>query len=104
MPSGLGVLAEHPAALPSSLRRRIVVTGGRGSVVVVSIDDEGDELVANYVSLVKGDMTDARDMTEYTQAMHESGALRMREVDLRDVAGHNHLGAHAHAREKHLKL
>lgn len=72
--------------------------------MLISINDEGDELMAYYIALVKGDMTDARYMAEYTETVYEAGALRMREIDLRDIAGHNHLGAHAHTGEEHLEL
>ena len=47
---------------------------------------------------------DARDFTEHVAGIDEAATLRMRQVDLREIACDDHLGAHAQAGEEHLNL
>ena len=47
---------------------------------------------------------DARDFTEHVACVDEAASLRVGQVDLREVARDNHLGAYAQAGEEHLNL
>ena len=54
-----------------------------------------------FREMAKGD---ALDFTEHVACVDEATSLRMRQVDLREVACDDHLGAHAQAGEEHLYL
>src|SRR5262249_2262922 len=73
-------------------------------VLAVGLDDALHELVADDVAMVEADEADPVDALEDLWHLDQPGRLVARQVDLRDVAGDDHLGAETEAREEHLHL
>src|SRR4051794_34426984 len=73
-------------------------------VLVVGRDDPLHELVPDNVLGLEADELDVVDVLEDLRHDQQTGALIALEVDLRDVAGHDHLRVEAEAREEHLHL
>ena len=84
----------------SPRRRRARALG----VHVVGLDDPLHELVAHDVLAAEADELDALDPVEDVADDDQPRLLLARQVDLRDVAGHDHPRAEAEAREEHLHL
>src|SRR3954447_21605719 len=75
-----------------------------GAVLVVGVDDPLDELVADDVLTAEAHEVDVLEALEDLADHDEPRLLVARQVDLRDVAGHDHLRAEPEPREEHLHL
>ena len=96
------VVAEHLHVQPvHAWRRRWSAGPSRGAcargVLVVGGDDPLHELVADDVVAAEADELDAVDAGEDVAHDHEPGLLVARQVDLRDVAGDDHLASRTRA-------
>src|SRR6476619_3302609 len=78
--------------------------GGALGVLVVGGDDALDELVPHDVLAAEVHELEAVDAPEDVVDHDQARLLVAREIDLRDVAGHDHLGAEPEAGEEHLHL
>src|SRR3954466_2062596 len=110
-------IARCPSAMPaaasaaSAARRSVgssppcisISTSARG-VFVIGLDDALHELVPHHVLSPEAQELDPLDLAQDVADHHEPGALPAVEVDLRDVAGHDHLRVEAEPREEHLHL
>src|SRR4051812_37684626 len=92
------------SAAAGLLGGRAQLRRGALGVLVVGLDDPLHEAVAHDVGAAEADELDALDGGEDLADHHEPRALVAREVDLRDVAGDDHLRVEAQAREEHLHL
>jgi hypothetical protein len=73
-------------------------------VQAVGLDDALDDLVAHDVLMTEANECDAVDPGEDVAHLDEPGRLLARQVDLRDVAGHDHPRAEPEPRQEHLHL
>src|SRR6185312_12784249 len=73
-------------------------------VMFVGLHDPLHQLVPDHILVTETDEGDAVDLAEDVLHLDEPRGLLPRQVDLRDVAGDNHLGAEAEPREEHLHL
>ena len=70
----------------------------------VRFDDLLHELVAHDVALVEMHERDALDVADDPHRLDQAGRAAGRQIDLRDVARDDRLGAEAEARQEHLHL
>src|SRR5215212_5912997 len=94
-----GPLALLTPGLGLSERRRLLL-----GVLVVCGDDPLHQLVADHVLAAEADELDALHLLEDLADHDEPGALVARQVDLRDVARHDHLRVEPEPSEEHLDL
>ena len=80
-------------------RRRLLL-----GVLVVRGHDPLHELVAHHVLAAEAHELDPLDVLEDVADHEQPGALVARQVDLGDVAGHDHLRVEPEPREEHLDL
>src|SRR5436190_20340770 len=73
-------------------------------MLLVRLDDPLHELVADDVLVAELDERNAVDRGEDLAHLDQPGCLLPRQVDLRHVAGHDHLRAEAEPGQKHLHL
>src|SRR5512143_1558677 len=64
----------------------------------VGVDDLADELAANNVGAGEGDVVDLLDALEDIDCFEQAGIFSRRKVDLRRIAGHDHLALIAEPR------
>src|SRR3990172_2112467 len=62
---------------------------------LVGGDDLADELAPNHVFLREGDMRDVLDAFQDRDRLNQPGIFSERQIDLRGIAGHDHLAAFA---------
>ena len=124
-PSASSTLATSRATASSSMSVRVALNtsmrftsasvGGGGAprrarhldlvvVVLVSVDDALDQLVAHHIVPVEGHHGDVFDALQDLGHGDEARGAAVRQVDLRHVAGDDHPAAEAEAREEHLHL
>ena len=73
-------------------------------VALVSLDNALHEIVANDIPFFKFYLADAFHIVEHTQSLHKTRLHGARQVDLSNIAGNNHFGAHTQTGEEHLDL
>src|SRR4051812_20246370 len=98
--------SSSPSTSTSSTARRRRPDPGRRplGVLGVGLDDPLHDLVAHDVLVAEVDHADAVHAAQDLADLDESRALVAREVDLRDVAVDDHLGAEPEAGQEHLHL
>src|SRR4051812_45654725 len=74
---------------------------GRG---LVGIDNLADELAADDIAAGEGDMGNVLDTIEDRDRLEQAGILAGGQIDLRWIAGHDHLALLAKPGQKHLHL
>src|SRR5690349_9603852 len=89
-------VGSSPPSISISIRAR--------GVLVVGLDDPLDELVAHHVLAAEADELDALHLPEDVADDDQPRALAAVEVDLGDVARHDHLRVEPESREEHLHL
>src|SRR5262245_18509501 len=94
-------LVASPAARTP---RTVTVTATSAGRALVRRDDLLHERVPHDVALREGDEANAVDATENPLRLAEARRLAGGQIDLRDVAGDDRLGAVAEPREEHLHL
>src|SRR5436305_14740450 len=72
--------------------------------VVVCRDDPPHELVAHDVLIAEAHEVDPFHVLEDLRHHHQARIVLARQIDLRDVAGHDHLRVEAEPRQEHLHL
>src|SRR5512144_2352520 len=71
---------------------------------LIGVDDLADQLAADHVAAGEGDMGDIVDAFENGDGFEQPRILAGRQIDLRRIAGDDHLAALAEPREEHLHL
>src|SRR5262245_12155633 len=74
------------------------------AMVFVGIDDALDQRMAHDIGAFEKSECDAPDVREHSARLDEPALLAAGEIDLRDVAGDDRLGAEPDAGEEHLHL
>src|SRR5690606_27053141 len=72
--------------------------------VVIGRDDAADEFVAHDIGAGELDLCDFRDPAQERRRLDEAGALPGRQVDLRRIAGDDHVRMLAEPRQEHFHL
>src|SRR4051812_24918435 len=84
--------ARRPAGSRTSISRLLSPSIAAGTAErIVGLDDLLHQLVADDVAVVEVDEADAVDVLHDPQRLDQAGGLRIRQIDLRDVAGHHRL-------------
>src|SRR5688500_16518231 len=71
--------------------RRLIFGGARRRVGVIGLDDLLHQLVPDDVLVVEVDDADAVDFADDLERLDQPRQLRVRQIDLRDIAGHDSL-------------
>ncbi len=72
--------------------------------LIIRADDARDQGMAHDVALFEADDADALEALDRIQRVAQAGADAVRQVHLAEVAGDDHPGPLAHARQEHLHL
>jgi hypothetical protein len=98
---GPGIAGFHRARHLADFQRELLLLGFAG---VVGADDALYQRVPNHVAVFEVAEANAFHSFEHVDGVKQARLARVRQVDLRDVAGDDRLGVVAQASEKHLHL